>query len=293
MEEEEFQMREPTARSCASSTWSGDDDTIQAEEVIFAEDGSCFCPLTGIGRESTLPLALCHRGGSAPRHRLGNVVRPAVVLDPSEDEWAPGSPINLSDLSEEAPLEGDGVAGPGRSPAHTFDEVPDEATPAVDIAEEAVVAPTSPIRSVGGGGSAGSVGVLGFLKMSAADPRLEAREAKARFPSLLGEQAQLLSVSHGGGIGDLNVDNVDRPLGLLGADALILFSSFFGLVSLGHAERSPSSVHRAGSSGEGASKGADAASRGTAKPVAPVEGGAIKAVVPDSDKGSGDNFSMG
>ncbi|KAL5988760.1 hypothetical protein ACLOJK_026862, partial [Asimina triloba] len=55
----------------------------------------------------------------------------------------------------------------------------------------------------------------------------------------------------GGGADDLNVDNVDQPLGLPGVDTPILCGSFFALASPGHPERSPSFVHRAGSSGEG------------------------------------------
>ncbi|KAL5975336.1 hypothetical protein ACLOJK_019658, partial [Asimina triloba] len=100
----------------------------------------------------------CHRAGGSPRDCLSHVVRPVVIPDLSEDERVPKSPIDLLDSSEEAPLEGDGEAGPGRCPTRGFDEVADEATLAVDIAEEAVVAPMSSIRSAGGGGSAGSVG---------------------------------------------------------------------------------------------------------------------------------------
>ncbi|KAL5994008.1 hypothetical protein ACLOJK_038365, partial [Asimina triloba] len=42
-----------------------------------------------------------------------------------------------------------------------------------------------------------------------------------------------------------------------------------------------------------ASKGADAVSGKAAEPVALIEGGAVEAVVPDSDEGSGDNSSVG
>ncbi|KAL6006455.1 hypothetical protein ACLOJK_037409 [Asimina triloba] len=115
----------------------------------------------------------------------------------------------------------------------------------------------------------------------------------------------------GGGVDDLNVDNIDRPLRLPNANAPILSSYFFALASPGHAERSPSSVHRAGSSGKGgtskierhilticlptgsASKGADAVSGRAAEPVALVEGGAVEAVVPDTDEGSGSNSLVG
>ncbi|KAL5980253.1 hypothetical protein ACLOJK_036720 [Asimina triloba] len=309
VEEEEFQMREPAAQSRAPSTWSGDDDTIQAEEVIFAEDGYRFRPLTGIARESALPLASCHR---------------ATILDLSEDERAPESPIDLSDSSEEAPLEGDGEAGPGRSHTHGFDEVADEATPAIDIVEEAVVAPMSPIRSAGGGGSAGSVDETpGVLKdVGCRSPIVsmgsggEVSVATGRTSAaLISESVSVVPVAHspgsfshiglplprGGGIDDLNVDNNHRPLGLLGADAPILSSSFY-LVSPGRAERSPSSVHQAGSSHEGGPAhrrvsfpdgGTDVVSGRAVKPIAPVEGGAIEAVVPDNDKGSGGNSSTG
>ncbi|KAL5979102.1 hypothetical protein ACLOJK_018999 [Asimina triloba] len=100
---------------------------------------------------------------------------------------------------------------------------------------------------------------------------------------------------NGGGADDLNVDNVNRPLGLPGDDALILSGSFFALASPGHAERSPSSVHRVGSSGEGgsASKSVVAASGRVDEPVAHVEGRVTEAVVPDSDEGSGGNSSVG
>ncbi|KAL5980250.1 hypothetical protein ACLOJK_036717 [Asimina triloba] len=309
VEEEEFQMREPAAQSRAPSTWSGDDDTIQAEEVIFAEDGYRFRPLTGIARESALPLASCHR---------------ATILDLSEDERAPESPIDLSDSSEEAPLEGDGEAGPGRSHTHGFDEVADEATPAIDIVEEAVVAPMSPIRSAGGGGSAGSVDETpGVLKdVGCRSPIVsmgsggEVSVATGRTSAaLISESVSIVPVAHspgsfshiglplprGGGIDDLNVDNNHRPLGLLGADAPILSSSFY-LVSPGRAERSPSSVHQAGSSHEGGPAhrrvsfpdgGTDVVSGRAVEPIAPVEGGAIEAVVPDNDKGSGGNSSTG
>ncbi|KAL6000359.1 hypothetical protein ACLOJK_024054 [Asimina triloba] len=116
----------------------------------------------------------------------------------------------------------------------------------------------------------------------------------------------------GGGVDDLNVDNVDWPLRIPGANAPILFDSFFSLASLEHAERSPSSVHRAGSSGDGgileieglvrhrvsfpdgvaALKGADVVSGRVAKPVAPVQGGAVEVIVPDSDEDLGDNSSL-
>ncbi|KAL5986375.1 hypothetical protein ACLOJK_014708 [Asimina triloba] len=119
----------------------------------------------------------------------------------------------------------------------------------------------------------------------------------------------------GGGADDLNVDIVDRPLGLPSADARILSSSFFALASPGHAKISPSSVHRADSSGKGGMseiegsthrrvsflggvtgstyKDAKATSGRAVELVAPVEGGAVGVVVPDSDKGSGDNSSVG
>ncbi|KAL5986697.1 hypothetical protein ACLOJK_015030, partial [Asimina triloba] len=97
----------------------------------------------------------------------------------------------------------------------------------------------------------------------------------------------------GGGTGDLNVDNIDQPLGLPSAGAPILSDSF-ALASSRCAERSPSSVHRAGSSGEGGStsKSVDAVSGSAAEPVAPIEGRVVKTVVPDSDGGLGDNSSV-
>ncbi|KAL6000134.1 hypothetical protein ACLOJK_034812, partial [Asimina triloba] len=247
MEEEEFQMREPAAQSRASSTWS----------------------------------ALCRRAGSAPRHCLSHVVRPAAVPNPSEDERAPESPIDLLDSSKEAPLEGDRAAGTGGSPARSFDEVPDEVTPAIDITEEAVVTPMSPIRSVGGGGRVGSVGKTPGVSedVGRKSPIISTRSgcevfvtARRAGAAVISESVSIVPVAHslrsfshinlplstvsdllfsGGGVDDLNVDKVDRPLGLPGADASILSGSFFALASPGYAKRSPSSVHRASSSSEG------------------------------------------
>ncbi|KAL5985088.1 hypothetical protein ACLOJK_036324, partial [Asimina triloba] len=206
--------------------------------------------------------------------------------------------------SEEAPSEGEGEAGPGRSPTRGFDEAADEATLAVDITEEAVVAPMTPIRSAGGGGSVRSVSetpgdsedVGRRSPIVSTGSRGEVSVAVGRTSvahiSLLLPIVNNLLFSRDG-IDDLNVDNVDRPLGLPAADAPILFGSFFDLVSPGRAERSPSSNHRASSSGEGALKGTDAVSGREAEPVAPVEGGAVEAVVPDSEEGSGGNSSMG
>ncbi|KAL6002573.1 hypothetical protein ACLOJK_034507 [Asimina triloba] len=352
MEKEEFHMQEPEARSRASSTWSGDDDMVRAEEVIFAKDGSRFRP------SFALPLTPCHRTGSTPRHRLSHVVRPAVVPNPSEDEQVSGSPINQSDSSEEAPLEGDRAATHYGSLVHGFDEVPEEATPAVDVAEEVVVAPMSLIPSIGGGGSAWSVGEtpgvsedvgprspIGSVRCGG-EVSITIGRAGATFIS---ESVSVMPIAHspgsfsnislplpmvsdllfnGGGVDALNVDNVDRPLRLPGVDAPILSDSFFALASPGHAERSPSSVHRAGSSGDGVLhygtqfafffsssmsevegpvhrrilticlptgstlKGADAVSGRAVEPIAPVEGGAVEAVAPDSDEGSGGNSSM-
>ncbi|KAL5994164.1 hypothetical protein ACLOJK_035036 [Asimina triloba] len=150
--------------------------------------------------------------------------------------------------------------------------------------------------------------------MSIAGLRLGAREAEARLPSLLGGRVQPLLVSQlawcpsptvwvalvistflcrrGGGIDDLNVDNVDQPPRLPGADAPILFVSFFDLVPPGGAKRSPSSVHRASSSDEGASKDTDVASGKAIVLVAPVKG-AVEVIVPNNDERSGDNSLLG
>ncbi|KAL6000329.1 hypothetical protein ACLOJK_024024, partial [Asimina triloba] len=276
MEEEEFHMREPEAQSRASSTWS-------AEEVIFAKEGSRFYPFIGIARESALSLAPCRCSGNAPGHRLSHIVRLATVPNPLEDERTPGSFIDLSDSSEEAPLVGDGEAAPDRSPSHGFDQDPKEETPAVDVVEEAVVALKSLIQSISGRGSAGSVrktlGVFEDAVTSCGSPiRSTGSRGDVFFTTgrvsatLISELVSVVPIAHspgsfsnmslplpmisdllfsGGGADDLNVDNVDWPLGLPGADALILFSSFFALASPRHAERSPSSVHRASSSGEG------------------------------------------
>ncbi|KAL5994181.1 hypothetical protein ACLOJK_035053 [Asimina triloba] len=244
------------------------------------------------------------------------------------------SPIDQSDSSEEAPLEGDRTATLGGSLVHGFDEVLEEATPVIDVAEEAVVAPMCPIRSVGGGGSAESVGETpGVSEDVGRKSLIGCTRSRGEVSITVGREVQPLSVSRlgsfshislplptvsdllfsGGGVDDLNVDNVNRPLELPSANAPILFGSFFTLASSRHAERSPSSVHRVGSSGEGGmseikgpvchrvsfpdgvatSKGADAMSGRAAEPVAPVEGGAVEAVIPDNDEGSGDNSSVG
>ncbi|KAL6013690.1 hypothetical protein ACLOJK_004188 [Asimina triloba] len=68
------------------------------------------------------------------------------------------------------------------------------------------------------------------MSLLVTSPQSQEWEAQARFLSLLGEQVQPSLVSR-----------------LLGANAPILSGSFFALASLGRAERSPSSVHRAGS----------------------------------------------
>ncbi|KAL6000454.1 hypothetical protein ACLOJK_024150, partial [Asimina triloba] len=96
---------------------------------------------------------------------------------------------------------------------------------------------------------------------------------------------------NGGGVDDLNVNNVDRPLRLPSAHTPILSGSFFDLVPPERAERSPSSVHRAGSSGEGGMSETEGPKGSCA--VTPVEGGAVMAIVLDSDERSGDNSSMG
>ncbi|KAL5988997.1 hypothetical protein ACLOJK_027099 [Asimina triloba] len=117
---------------------------------------------------------------------------------------------------------------------------------------------------------------------------------------------------NGGGADDLNVDNIDRALRLPDADAPILSGSFFALASSGCVERSPPSIHRGSSSGEGeiegpahrrvsfsddaidlASKSIDDVSGGVAKCVASIEGRAAEVVVLDSDEGSGGNYSVG
>ncbi|KAL5986590.1 hypothetical protein ACLOJK_014923 [Asimina triloba] len=247
----------------------------------------------------------------APRRRPSHVVRPAAVLNHAEYERAPGSPIHLSDSSKEAPLEGDGAATPSRSPARGFDEVPVEATPAIDIAEEqllrlclrfgALVAEgVQGVSQVGSTGSGGEVSIITGRAGVALISELVSVVPVAHNPGSFSHiNLPLLTVSDllfsGGGVDDLNVDNVDRPLELPGADALIIFGSFFALASPGHVERSPSSVHQAGSSGEGGSnsKGADDVLGRAAEPVALVKGGVVKAVVPDSDKGSSGNSSVG
>ncbi|KAL6002542.1 hypothetical protein ACLOJK_034475 [Asimina triloba] len=289
----------------------GDDDTVRAEEVIFAEDGSRFRLLTRIARESALLLAPCHRAGGAPKHCPSHVARPAATLDILEDERAPGSPLDLSNSS----------------PTHGFDDVADVVTPAGYIAEEVVVAPISPIWSTGGEGSAGSVSkdVSRRSPIASIGSGGEVSIAAGRTgAALISESVSVVPIAHspgsfihinlpllmvsdllfnGGVIDDLNVDNVDWPLGLPGVDASILFSSFFYLVPPGRAERSPSSVHRAGSSGEGGMLEAegpahhrvsfpDSITGRVAVPVALIEGGAVEAIVPDSDEGSGDNSSM-
>ncbi|KAL5986258.1 hypothetical protein ACLOJK_014591, partial [Asimina triloba] len=313
MEEEEFQMREPEARS--------------PEEMIFSEDGSHFRPFIRIARESALPLALCRCSVNAPRHHLSQVVRPATVPDPSKDERAPESSIDLSDSSEEALLEGAREVASDTSPGRSFDEAHEEATPTVDVVEEAIVAPMSSIRSVGGGGSVGSVGET---------PRVsEDVVAGHRSPigstgsggevfitagrvglALIIESISVVPPTHSpgsfshislplstisdlffseGGANDLSIDNVNRSLGLPSADAPILSGSFFALASSRRAERSPSSVDRVESSGEGGStsKSVDVASGSAAEPVSPVEGRVAEAVVLDSDEGSSGNSLVG
>ncbi|KAL5978792.1 hypothetical protein ACLOJK_018687 [Asimina triloba] len=49
---------------------------------------------------------------------------------------------------------------------------------------------------------------------------------------------------------DTFVDNINQPLGLLGADDPILFDSFFALAFVVRAERSPRSVHQVGLNGD-------------------------------------------
>ncbi|KAL6000226.1 hypothetical protein ACLOJK_023921 [Asimina triloba] len=243
---------------------------VRVEELIFTEDGYHFHPFVGIVQEFALPLSLCHHAGSTPRHRLSHVVKPAVVPNPSKDKRAPGSPIDLSDSSKEAPLEGNRLAEPGGSPARGFDEVPEEATLTIDIAEEAVVALMSLIRSVGGGGSVGetsrisedvgrrslvgSIGSGGEVFVTAGRAGAAPMSDSVRVVTIAHSPGSfshislpLLMVSDllfsGGGVDDLNMDNVDRPLGLPGVDAPILCGSLFALASSGHAKRSPSSNH--------------------------------------------------
>ncbi|KAL5984445.1 hypothetical protein ACLOJK_018550 [Asimina triloba] len=105
------------------------------------------------------------------------------------------------------------------------------------------------------------------------------------------------------GVGDLNMDNVDQPLGLPYVDASILSGSFFSFASPGYAERSPPFVHRAGSSGDrdsdndfstsSSSKSVDAVSMSAVELVASRESRAAEAVIPDNDDGSGSNSSVG
>ncbi|KAL5985154.1 hypothetical protein ACLOJK_036390, partial [Asimina triloba] len=99
-----------------------DDDTVRVEDVILAKSGSRFSPFVGIAREFTLPVAPCRHSISAPKHRPSHVVRSAAVLDPSEDERVPESPIDLSDSSKETLLEGDGEATSDRSLGRDLDE---------------------------------------------------------------------------------------------------------------------------------------------------------------------------
>ncbi|KAL6001128.1 hypothetical protein ACLOJK_006855 [Asimina triloba] len=102
----------------------------------------------------------------------------------------------------------------------------------------------------------------------------------------------------GGGIDDLNVDNVDRPLGLPGfppdmlRDLLRLFVE--RVLAAREKLKDPHVVIMqiyllTGS----ASKGTNLVSGRAVVPVAPVEGGAVEAIVPESDERSGDNSLTG
>ncbi|KAL6000867.1 hypothetical protein ACLOJK_006594 [Asimina triloba] len=139
VEEVEFQMREPGPQSCVSPAWSGDDDEVRAEEVIFVEEGSHF---------SLIGIAQCP----------GQVVRSAADPYPLESERVPESPIDLSDSSEETHLEDDNETASGTSPGRGLDEASQEAIPTADVVEEALIGHMSPIGNTGGGGSARSVG---------------------------------------------------------------------------------------------------------------------------------------
>ncbi|KAL6003876.1 hypothetical protein ACLOJK_004422, partial [Asimina triloba] len=321
VEEEEFQMREPEAQSRTSSTWSGDDDMVRAEEVIFTDDGSRFRPFIGITQESALPLAPCRRFVNAPRHRLSHIVRSAVDPDPSEDERAPKSPINLLDSLEEAPLKGDGEAASDRGPGRDFDEAPREATPTIDVVEEAIFAPMSPIWSVGGRGSASSVGetpgVSGDVVAGHSGGEVSVTAGREG-AALISESVSVVPTTHslgsfshislplstesdllfnGGGADDLNLlRDVLRDLphlfieqALAARESSIIMLSLTSFL-IGMSEIEGPAGHRVsfadGAIGS-ASKSADAMLGSAAEPVIPVEGRAAEVVVPDSDEGSG------
>ncbi|KAL5980084.1 hypothetical protein ACLOJK_036551 [Asimina triloba] len=297
VEEVEFQIREPEPRSHVMMT--------QYEPRRIA-------------RESSLPLAPCRSSISAPRHRPSHVVRSVLaltaVLDSSKSERVHESPIDLPDSFEEAHLEGDGKATSDRSLSRGFDEASREAIPTVDVIEEEIF---------GGGGSmgvtfgisenavAGHGSPIGEVSVTAGTavvalisnsvsivPVAQSQGSLGHIDIPLPTMSNLLFNEDGAG--DLNVDNVDRPIGLPDVDELILSCSFFALARV---ERSPPSIHRAGFSRDrdsdndfptsSAFKSVDAVLRSAVEPIASGERIAIEAIVPDNDNGSGGNSSVG
>ncbi|KAL6013683.1 hypothetical protein ACLOJK_004181 [Asimina triloba] len=287
----------------------------EVEEVIYVVEGSCFSPLTEIAQEPALPLALCRcpiNATSIARAKM------SAILDPPERVRTPESPINLLDSSEDVRLAGEVEAVFDRSRGRNLSGTSREATPKVNDVDEATVDHMPPIRSAGGVGSAGSIReTLGVFKDAAAGHMSPVRSAGgAGSVGSVGETSSISRratssialVSNGVGISDLNVDNIDQPLELPGADDLILFGSFFSLAFVEHAERSPLSIHRAGLSGVrdfdddfskgSAPKDVDAMLRNTTslgdevEPVAPWGGAATEAIVPNTD-GSSCNSSVG
>ncbi|KAL6002489.1 hypothetical protein ACLOJK_034422 [Asimina triloba] len=182
----------------------------------------------------------------------------------------------------------------------------------------------SQVRSAGGGGSAGSIGEVSSTVGRATSSITLISESVsvatvARSRGSLGHiNIPLLTVSNlffsRGDVGDLNIYNVDRPLGLLDADDPILSDSFFAFAFAERAERSPPSLHRAslsrdrgmselegpvhqrlsftGDTAGSDRKSVDAMFRNEAEPVAFGEGVAAEAVVPDTN-GSGNNSLVG
>ncbi|KAL5980205.1 hypothetical protein ACLOJK_036672 [Asimina triloba] len=217
-----------------------------------------------------LPLALCHRSVNTPRNLQSHVVKPAIVPYPSEDERAPGSPIDLSDSSEEAPLEGDRETTSDRSPGRGFDEALGEATRAIDVIKEAVVAPMTVIVShrspIGSTRSGGEVSIT-------------VGRASA---TLISESVSIVPAAHS----LRSFGHISLPLPMLLQDVLRDLPRMF-------IERALAAREIEGPARRSASKSVDAALRSAAELVAPVKGRAAEAIVPDSDEGSGGNSSVG
>ncbi|KAL6000166.1 hypothetical protein ACLOJK_034844, partial [Asimina triloba] len=113
----------------------------------------------------------------------------------------------------------------------------------LEVSKDVVAGHRSPIGCTESGGEVSiTTGRVGATIISEWICEVSAAHSPGNFIHI---SLPLLTVSDllfsGGGADDLNVDNVDRPLELPGADAPILSCSFFALASLGHAERSSSS----------------------------------------------------